>query len=147
MRKPYSSLQPLISFYLSVFLLGIFTLSSCIKDESSCIAKKSNGGINVNVYPVYNGKPVVSRKAYRDTAYIKYGVSSNPGTSLSKYDIKLVAPEGSHFVNISKLNCGTYYFFVACQDSATGQRLTGGTSLITDKIVGNFDIVVPVYGQ
>jgi len=116
-------------------------------DESSCIAKKSNGGINVNVFPVYNGKPVVSRKAYRDTVYIKYGASSFPGVSLSKYEIKLVAPVGNNFVNISKLNCGNYYFYIACQDSASGQRLTGGASLITDKIVGNFDIVIPVNGQ
>ncbi len=147
MRKPESLFRPVNSFYLIAFLLSVFTLSSCMKDETSCIAKKSNGGVNVNVYPVYNGKPVVSRKTYRDTAYVKYGASSFPGASLSKYELKLVAPVGNHFVNISKLNCGSYYFYVVCQDSATGQRLTGGAGMITDKITGDFDIAVPVYGN
>ncbi len=118
-----------------------------MKDESNCIAKKSNGGINVKVYPEYNGKPVVSRKAFRDTAYVKYGATSYPGASLSKYEIKLIGAEGDHFVNITKLNCGVYYFYLVCQDSASGQRLTGGASFITDKVVGDFDIVIPVQGQ
>lgn len=147
MRKPESLHQPINSFYLLVFLLGAFTFSSCVKDESSCIARKSNGGINVVIIPQYNGNPVVSRKAYKDTVYIKYGSSSYSGVTVSKYDNKIAGAINEPFVNITKLNCGAYYFYVACQDSATGQRLTGGAGMITDKITGDFEIIVPVYGN
>lgn len=99
------------------------------------------------MYPIYNGKPVISRSAHKNIAYVKYGTSSFPGNSLGKYEVKVVAPAGDHFVNISKLNCGAYYFYVTCQDSATGLPLTGGASLITDKVVGDFDIVIPVTPQ
>lgn len=125
-------------------LIFILSFSACVKDERSCIARSGKGGLTVQVYPVYKGQPVESTKTYKDTVYVKYGASSFPGNNMSKYELKVVTPEGKSSVNVSKLNCGVYYFFVVCQDTVSGNRLTGGASFISDKITGDFNLVIPV---
>ncbi|MBL0340470.1 MAG: hypothetical protein IPP71_05815 [Bacteroidetes bacterium] len=131
---------------LSGFVLGLFLLSfsSCVKDERNCIASGGKGSLKVEVFPVYKGQPVTSTNAFKDTVYIKYGAKSFPGQSPSKYELKYVIPEGKNSINITKLNCGVYYFYVVCKDSISGKRITGGANFISDKITGSFNLVVPV---
>ena len=128
-------------------LLCVLSLSSCLKDEKNCLAGWTNGGISVVIQPVFNGQPVVSTKTFKDTVYVKFGATKFPGYNLTKYEAKFVAPLGDKEILITKLNCGAYYFLVSCQDSASGQKLTGGASFFTDRVSGTFNISIPVNVQ
>jgi hypothetical protein len=129
-------------------LIAILTLlSSCVKDERNCVASRGKGGLTVKVFPVYQGQPVPSSKTFKDTVYVKYGATSFPGYSLTKYQLKVVVPFQENSVNVTKLNCGAYYFLVVCQDPVTGNRLRGGATFNSDKISGNFNLVIPVYSE
>ncbi len=143
MKNPTASkLLSIIPFALAIFLL--VSIASCNKDERNCIAGKGKGGIEITVFPVYNGLPVASSKAFKDTVLVKYGTTNFPGDNQSKYELHVIAKEGEKSAVISKINCGVYYIFVICQDTVSGRRLTGGASFVSDKINGEFNLVIPV---
>lgn len=121
--------------------------ASCNKDDKYCIASRGSGGNRVIITPVFNGKALSADDDFTDTVYVKYGTTTFPGTNVAKYDDKLISIEDRSYVDIRKLSCGVFYFWVVTRDSITGNRLTGGASFITDQTNGTFNISVPVKAQ
>ena len=127
---------------LIIALIVLSAINGCVQDDRTCFAGKGKGNLRVVIHPYFNGQPV--DVALDDTVYIDYGKSSFAGSSPNHYEAKVYGAAGTNYIDITKLNCGIYYFYVVSSNKTTGDRFSGGASFTTDEISGNFNIVVPL---
>lgn len=125
------------------FLLLAVLLCNCRKPETSCVAG-TGGHVNIVVYASHNGTEIPNYGNHLDTAFIKFGTLTSPGTDPSQYDTYFVGEPGEDHVHCEDLKCGSYYIYRIAFDSITNTRYTGGVGVSFTKIGGEIDTTVNV---
>ncbi len=123
-----------------ILLSGI---SSCKKsDDNGATCQAGDGGITQVVVFATIGGDTVLNTAGNDTAYVKYGATSSPGTDPALYDKAYAGEAGENHIHLTRLNCGSYYIYRVSHDTATGLRYSGGTALSFTQTSGEVDTVI-----
>ncbi len=124
---------------LPFFLLCLIILYSC--------KKAGLGGDNTLVaFPQHHGKPIFSHSTpnYRDTVFVKFNATEQPGTKPSDYDRAFIGEAGENHVHIHGLQIGKYYLYTVGWDSTISQRVKGGVSIELKKLTAETEVDIPV---
>lgn len=129
--------------YIPLLMLAVL-LSNCRKsDETSCVAGP-NGDVSIVVRASHNGTEIPNYGNHLDTAFVKYGTTTNPGTDPASYDTYFVGEPGEDHIHCEELKCGSYYIYRVAFDSVTNTRYTGGLGVSFTQIGGEIDTTINV---
>lgn len=105
--------------FLSILLVAAFVFAGCAKEGL-------DGEATLVVKPAHHGTPIVSTAAYRDSVFIKFGVTEIPANPTTDYDALIVGEVGEDHIHIEHVKWGEYSVYCTGYDTTIGQRVTGG---------------------
>ena len=79
-----------------------------------------------------------------DTAFIKFGTLSSPGTNPKNYDTYFVGEPGEDHIHCFGLKCGNYFIYRTAWDSVSNVRRYGGYGTSISDTEGGKSIIVTV---
>ena len=107
----------------------------------TCVAD-SGGNEAIVVYATHGGTFIPNYYTHLDTAFVKFGSTSSPGTKPGDYNTYFVGEPGENHIHCFGLKCGDYFIFRTAWDSVENVRRYGGYGLsIPDTIVEKSIIV------
>lgn len=131
---------------LTTCILAVTVTSCNKKDDNPTCTAGSGGNVSIVVFAKHAGNTIINTEQHPDTAYVKYGATTSPGTNPALYDTYYVSEEGEDHIHLTNLKCGNYYVYRTAFDSTTtpGTRYTGGTAVSFTKTSGEVDVDIDV---
>jgi hypothetical protein len=127
--------------------LLVLTVFSCKKNDdkpvTQCVAG-TGGDVNLVSYAVHNGDTLMNYESHPDTAFVKFGASTFPGTNPSSYDTYFVSEEGEDHIHIKGLKCGQYFIYRTAYNEPDSTRYLGTLSINFTKTSGEIDTAIIV---
>ena len=130
----------------ATILTVLIIISACKhKPESppACVAG-SGGNVTVVAYATYNGISIPNYFTHLDTAFVKFGTTSSPGTKPANYDIYFVSEPGEDHIHCMGLKCGDYFIYRTAWDSIANVMRYGGYGIRFSETNGDTIINVVV---
>jgi len=107
----------IITFIATVVLIG------------GCAKEGLDGKATLIVKPAHHGDPIASSAAYRDSVFIKFGVTDTPADPTHDYDALVVGNVGEDFIRVENPRKGSYSVYCTGWDTAFNERVLGGVIL------------------
>lgn len=128
--------------------LLVLSVFSCKKDDddkpaTQCIAGLG-GDFRIATYAVHNGDTLLNYKSHPDTAYVKFGATTFPGSNTAAYDTYFVSEEGEDHIHLSGLKCGKYVIYRTAYNEPDSTRYQGFLSIDITKSSGEIDTAIIV---
>lgn len=125
-------------------ICAVVTASSCKKKETETCAAGGGGNAQIVVFAAHNGVVLINSEQHPDTAYVKYGSATSPGTNPAAYDTYFVSEAGEDHIHLTHLKCGSYYVYRTAFDTTTGIRYTGGAGVSFTQTSGEVETTINV---
>ncbi len=134
------------TFYLKIpLLLVVIIVASCNFASYTPDCKGAGGGsVKLEVYALRNGINMHNYTTHRDTVFVKYNATTNPGISTSNYNVYFVGKPGDDLIQVTGLQCGDYYVWRTAWDSVTNIVHYGGKWVGFGETTGDKDVEVPM---
>ena len=123
---------------ISSILATLIILSACkhkAEIAPGCIAGPG-GKMAVILFAVHDSTFLLNFPGHPDTAFVKFGTTSSPGTHPKDYDSFFIGDPGEDHIHCIGLKCGEYYFYRTAWDSAAHVSRYGGYGLILPDSAG-----------
>jgi hypothetical protein len=108
-------------------IVAAITLTALV--VAGCKKEGLDGEATFVVKPAHHGTPIVSIAGYRDSVYIKFGVTEIPENPTTDYDAVFVGEIGENHIHVEHPKWGDYSVYCAGYDT-TGTpdegRVSGG---------------------
>ena len=138
MKKVFRNFAALLTISI------LISFASCRKKDDPTCAAGSGGNVEIVVFAKHNGNIIFNSQQHPDTAFVKFGATSSPGTNPSAFDIYYVSEEGEDHIHLTSLHCGSYYIYRTAYDTTTNTRYTGGLGLNFTQTSGEVDTTITV---
>jgi hypothetical protein len=127
-------------------IIVVFIVNDCKHEPDPgppCIAG-SGGSLSIVAYAKYGSITIPNYYTHLDTAFVKFGILSSPGTNPVNYDTYYVGDPGEDHIHCYGLKCGDYFIFRTAWDSVENVRRYGGYGVSIFDIDGGKSIIVAV---
>jgi len=104
----------------------------------------TGGSLSIVTYANYGTIHIPNYYTHRDTAFVKFGSLSSPGTNPVNYDTLFVGDPGEDHIHCNGLKCGDYFIFRTAWDSVDNVSRYGGYGVNLSEIGGGKVITVAV---
>jgi hypothetical protein len=111
---------------------------------AGCAKEGLDGSATLVVKPAHHGSPISSTGAYRDSVFIKFGVTEVPADPTRDYDALVVGEVGEDHVHVINVKWGDYSIYCTGWDVTLNERVTGGVALKIKRSERKKEIVVNV---
>jgi hypothetical protein len=108
-----------------------------------CVAG-SGGYVTIIAYANHGSIPIPNYYTHLDTAFIKFGTTSSPGTNPVYYDTYYVGAPGEDHIHCYGLKCGDYFIYRTAWDSVENVRRYGGYGISIYDTIGVQSIIITV---
>ena len=128
------------------FIIVVLIANACKHKPdmlSECVAG-SGGSVTIVVYARHGSTPITNYFTHLDTAFVKFGTTSSPGTNPVNYDTYYVSEPGEDHIHCMGLKCGDYYIYRTAWDSVENVRRYGGYGISISDTIGAQSIIVAV---
>ena len=108
-----------------------------------CVAG-SGGSVMIIVFAQHGNTSIPNYFTHLDTAFVKFGTTSSPGTNPENYDTFFVSEPGEDHIHCMGLKCGDYFIYRTAWDSLENVRRYGGYGISFSDTSGAKEIFVLV---
>jgi hypothetical protein len=108
-----------------------------------CVAG-SGGTLTIVAYAKHGSISIPNYYTHLDTAFVKFGNTSSPGTNPANYNTYYVGEPGEDHIHCYGLKCGDYYIYRTAWDSVENVSRYGGYGISISEISGDQTITVDV---
>lgn len=84
---------------------------------AACSKEGLDGDATLVVKPAHHGDAIASSAAYKDSVFIKFGVTEIPTDPTHDYDALVVGEVGEDHVHVEHVNCGEYSVYCTGWDT------------------------------
>ncbi len=133
-------------FPVTTIITVVIILNSCkhkVDAPPACVAG-SGGSVTIVVYANHGGTSIPNYFTHLDTAFVKFGTTSSPGTNPVNYNTYYVSDPGEDHIHCKGLKCGDYYIYRTAWDSIANVSRYGGYGISFSETSGDKDINVVV---
>ena len=131
----------------SVAIISVaLVLSACRHKADTppgCVAGPG-GRVMIIVFANHDSVSIPNYYTHRDTAFIKFGTTSSPGTHPANYDTYFVGEPGEDHIHCPRLRCGDYFIYRTAWDSVANVSRYGGYGISFSDTTGFKIIYVAV---
>lgn len=111
---------------------------------AGCAKEGLDGTATLVVKPAHHGSPISSTNAYKDSVFIKFGVTEVPSDPTNDYDHLVVGEVGEDHVHVVNVKWGEYSVYCTGWDTSLNERVTGGVAIKIKRKERKDEIVVNV---
>jgi hypothetical protein len=128
-----------MKIFNAVTLIAVVMILNACKHKAdsppappACIAG-SGGNVIMVVYANFGSTPIPNYFTHPDTAFVKFGTKTSPGTQPGNFDIYFVSEPGEDHIHCPGLKCGDYFIYRTAWDSLANVFRYGGFGIsVTD---------------
>ena len=126
-------------------IILVLIINACVHkpDIVQCIAGPG-GNSSIVAYAAHGNIPIPNYYTHLDTAFVKFGTLSSPGTKPENYDTYYVSDPGEDHIHCYGLKCGNYFIYRTAWDSVSNVSLYGGYGTSISDPEGGKSIIVAV---
>lgn len=132
---------------ISITIIIVFLMVNACKHEPdpgpSCVAG-SGGSLTIVAYAKHGISFIPNYYTHPDTAFIKFGTTSSPGTDPANYNTYFVGDPLEDHIHCFGLKCGNYFIYRTAWDSVGNVRRYGGIGITISDVNSETSIIVPV---
>jgi hypothetical protein len=128
-----------------VIITVVLVVNACMHkpDISRCVAG-TGGNLSIVAYAEHGNISIPNFYTHLDTAFVKFGTLSSPGTNPVNYDTYYVGDPGEDHIHCYGLKCGDYFIYRTAWDSVANVRRYGGYGINISDADGGKSIIVSV---
>jgi len=126
-------------------IIAMLIVNACMHkpDIAPCIAG-IGGNLSIVAYATHGSISIPNYYTHLDTAFVKFGTLSSPGTNLINYDTYYVSDPGEDHIHCYGLKCGDYFIYRTAWDSVANVIRYGGYGTSISDAEGGKIIIVAV---
>ena len=131
--------------YLIVIIPGLILNACKYKPDAppACVAG-TGGNVTLVVYADHGSTSIPNYYTHPDTAFIKFGSTTSPGTHPENYNFYYVSEPGEDHIHCFGLKCGDYFIYRTAWDSVANVIRYGGYGISFSETTGDKEIHVAV---
>jgi hypothetical protein len=128
-----------------VIITVVLVVNACMHkpDIPPCVAG-TGGNLSIVAYAAHGNISIPNFYTHLDTAFVKFGILSSPGTNPINYDTYYVGDPGEDHIHCYGLKCGDYFIYRTAWDSVANVRRYGGYGINISDADGGKSIIVSV---
>lgn len=129
-----------------IIIAVVLIADACKKkqDDTPTCTAGSGGNVTFVVYAKHGSTSIPNYYTHLDTAFVRYGTTSSPGTNPSNYNTYFVSEPGEDHIHCTGMKCGDYFIYRTAWDSVTNTRRYGGQGISFSETSGEKDLIISV---
>ena len=119
----------------SIIIIAVILIANACKHKEpeppvspACVAG-SGGNVTIVAYASHRGISIPNYFTHPDTAFVKFGTTTSPGTSPANFDTYYVSEPGEDHIHCAGLKCGDYFIYRTAWDSVANVVRYGGKGI------------------
>ena len=129
---------------INIFIVALM-VNACMHKPDIIPCKAGTGGnLSIVAHASYGNISIPNYSTHLDTAFVKFGTLSSPGTNPLNFDTYYVGDPGEDHIHCYGLKCGDYFIYRTAWDSVANVRRYGGYGVSITDAEGGKSIIVAV---